>query len=238
MQNNGVELNKAVNNIALIDIEFTGLDNQFINDNEIIQVKIINGEKSILKNFNSNKPLSAYVQLEHKCVKYSDCDFFDNAHFISMLTEIGLSIDNTDFFGFGVDNDIKMLSKYGVNISVSDIRTHYQLTEFAYRMATEGSGLEETYFIVTGEYPPEASHSNLSEMLLIKRLFDKMNDFKKDDFYKCMPHGFCSGMPLEEYVESYRRQADGYRFNNIDLLSYSLSRAIGEIEYDFDEFGD
>lgn len=146
---------------GLIDIEFTGLDNTFINDNEIIQVKILNihNKKNIIKNFNSKKPLSAYTQLEHKVERYDDCPFFSLEEFIEMLTEIDLSIDS-DFWGFGVEMDINMLGKYGINITINDIRTHFQCTEFAYRMATEGSGLEETYLIVTGEYPPKASHAD------------------------------------------------------------------------------
>lgn len=47
----------AVIGCALIDLEFTGLDNSIIDDNEIIQVKILNfnNKKSIIKNFNSKK---------------------------------------------------------------------------------------------------------------------------------------------------------------------------------------
>lgn len=41
----------AVIGCALIDLEFTGLDNSIIDDNEIIQVKILNfnNKKSIIK---------------------------------------------------------------------------------------------------------------------------------------------------------------------------------------------
>jgi hypothetical protein len=74
---NTKETTNDVIGCALIDLEFTGLDNSIISDNEIIQVKIlnVNNKKSIIKNFNSKKELSAYTQLEHKIVRYEDCPF-------------------------------------------------------------------------------------------------------------------------------------------------------------------
>jgi len=97
---------------ALIDLEFT------IDDNEIIQVKILNfnNKKSIIKNFNSKKELSAYTQLEHRTVRYEDCPLFSLDELVGMLTHIDLSIDS-DFWGFGVEQDIKMLAKYGWHIT-------------------------------------------------------------------------------------------------------------------------
>jgi len=220
---------------ALIDLEFTGLDNTFIGDNEIIQVKIknIENQKCVIKNFNSKKPLSAYTQLEHRVVRYSDCPFFDLSQLLEMLKEIDLSIDS-DFWGFGVEQDMKMLAKYGWCPSIHDIRSHWQKTEFAYRMATEGSGLEPCYFIVTGEYPPDASHADFSEMILIERLWEKMEEYPAQEFMSVVPFGHCSGMDITEYVENYRRAADGYRFNNDDDFSEALSFAINELEFDED----
>jgi len=103
-------------------------------------------------------------------------------------------------------------------------------------MATEGSGLEETYFIVTGEYPPTATHADFSEMFLIERLFEKMKEYEADEYMSIVPFGHCSGMPITDYVQIYRRQADGYRYNNSDEFSLSLTNAIDELEYssDFD----
>ena len=43
---------------------------------------------------------------------------------------------SADFFGFGVEQDKKMLAKYGWHVAIEDIRTHFQKTEFAYRMAS------------------------------------------------------------------------------------------------------
>ena len=224
---------------ALIDLEFTGLDNSIIDDNEIIQIKIlnINNKKSIIKNFNSKKELSAYTQLEHRTVRYEDCPLFSLDELVGMLAHIDLSIDS-DFWGFGVEQDIKMLTKYGWHITINDIRTHFQRTEFAYRMATEGSGLEPTYLIVTGEYPPKASHSDFSEMILIEKLFEKMKEYNADTYMSVVPFGHCSGMLISDYVQEYRRQSDGYRYNNSDAFASALDAAIEELEYVEDDFDD
>ena len=227
---------------ALIDLEFTGLDNSIIDDNEVIQVKIlnINNKKSIIKSFNSKKELSAYTQLEHRTVRYKDCPLFSLDELMVMLAHIDLSIDS-DFWGFGVEQDMKMLAKYGWNISIQDIRAHFQRTEFAYRMATEGSGLEPTYLIVTGEYPPKASHADFSEMILIEKLFEKMKEYDADTYMSVVSFGHCSGMLISDYVQEYRRQSDGYRYNNSDAFASALNAAIEELEYveyvedDFDD---
>jgi len=224
---------------ALIDLEFTGLDNSIIDDNEIIQIKIlnINNKKSIIKNFNSKKELSAYTQLEHRTVRYEDCPLFSLDELVGMLAHIDLSIDS-DFWGFGVEQDIKMLAKYGWHITINDIRTHFQRTELAYRMATEGSGLEPTYLIVTGDYPPKASHADFSEMILIEKLFEKMKEYNADTYMSVVPFGHCSGMLISDYVQEYRRQSDGYRYNNSDVFASALDAAIEELEYVEDGFDD
>jgi len=224
---------------AIIDLEFTGLDNSFITDNEIIQVKMINvtNKKSIIRNFNSKKQLSAYAQLEHNVLRYEDCPMFSVNEFTKMLSEINLSID-AEFWGFGIEQDVKMLAKYGCNISIKDIRTHYQKTKFAYRMATEGSGLESTYLIINGEYPPTVNHADLSEMYLIEKLFEKMREYEADTYISVVPFGHCAGMSISDYIQKYRRQADGYRYNNSDAFAFALNNAINELEYIEDEFGD
>lgn len=229
----------VVRGCALIDLEFTGLDNSIIDDNEIIQIKILNidNKKSIIKNFNSKKELSAYTQLEHRTVRYEDCPLFSLDELVGMLAHIDLSIDS-DFWGFGVEQDIKMLAKYGWYITINDIRTHFQRTEFAYRMATEGGGLEPTYLIVTGEYPPKASHADFSEMILIEKLFEKMKEYNADTYMSVVPFGHCSGMLISDYVQEYRRQSDGYRYNNSDAFASALDAAIEELEYVEDDFDD
>lgn len=223
---------------AIIDFEFTGLDNSFITDNEIIQVKICNFDRSdfggspkwILRNFNSKKNLSAHTQLEHQVLKYEAHPFFTLDEFVDMLSKVGLSID-ADFFGFGVEMDKKMLAKYDIELEIKDIRTHFQKSKFAYRMATEGSGLEETFLIVTGLYPPDTSHADLTELMVVSELYKKMKDTEADEFISIVPFGHCAGMPISEYVIDYRRNADGYRYNNNDEFAKALTHEIEDFDY-------
>ncbi len=52
-----------------------------------------------------------------------------------------------------------------------------------------------------------------------------------------VPFGHCSGMSISDYVQEFRKQSDGYRYNNSDAFSLSLDNAIEELEYteDFDD---
>jgi hypothetical protein len=231
--------------IGIIDIEFTGLDNDFIRDNEIIQVKILNNStgRSAIKNFNSIKKIGAHTQLETRVERYENCPFFSREEFEKLLAQVGLTMSN-QFWGFSPEMDIYMLFKYGIELNINDIRSHYQKTNVAYRMATEGSNLEATYLIVTGDYPPACNHNELSELKIIHSLFRKMKYFEADDFMQIVPFGFCSGMSIYDYVQNYRRSADGYRFNNSNEYARSLRLAIEYTEYmddddfDFDDYDD
>lgn len=215
-------------NVILIDLEFTGLDNSYIKDNEIIQLKMRNTANGItfIKNYGSDKALSAHCQLDHGVERY-DAEKFSAKSFYEALILLEWSSDQM-YAGFGVQKDIEMLRKYGVNLTdIIDIRTKFQLSEHEYRMATEGSGLEEVYFIATGENPNLESHNGLNELLVIEKLWNIISSEMTQKVYlTVMPHGHCAGMPLEEYVTEYRRAADGYRWNNNDLLADSLDFTI------------
>lgn len=231
--------------IGIIDIEFTGLDNDFIRDNEIIQVKIMNNStgRSAIKNFNSIKKIGAHTQLETRVERYENSDFFSIEEFEKLLAQVGLTMSNT-FWGFSPDMDIYMLFKYGIELIINDIRSYYQKTKVAYQMATEGSSLEATYLIVTGDYPPVCNHVDISELKIIHTLFKKMKYFEPDEFMQIVPFGFCSGMSIYDYVKINRRSADGYRFNNSNEYARSLRLAIEYTEYmddddfDFDDYDD
>jgi len=236
MENSGK--NKEKEKIpVIIDLEFTGLDNQFIRDNEIIQVKMMNikNRRKVCRNFNSQKSLSAYNKLRHRVDRYIDEPYFSESEFEKMLNTINVSIDDAVFYGFGTSMDIKMLQKYNIYISIIDIREHFQKTEYAYRIATEGSGLEEVYLIVTGKYPDKKiSHSDVSELLLIKKLYDKMLETPTSEYMEIVPHGFAAGMKIRDYVEKYRRQAEGYMYNNHDEFSRAIDHFLYEVYYKID----
>lgn len=236
----------VVNNI-IIDFEFTGLDNDFVLDNEIIQAKAINSlnGKSFCKNYHSKKELCAYSFLSHKVKRYTG-DLFSLSDFMLQIESIlDDKCKEIKYFGFGVSQDLKMLAKYKVHISINDIREMLQRSKFDSKIATEGSGLESVYYIVTGKVAELNSHDGVNEVHIIKELYDAACNEPLSEYINIMPHGFCSGMPISKYVSEYRRQSDGYRYNNNDILSKSLSKEIElqeasffESEGDFDDFND
>lgn len=220
----------------IIDLEFTGLDNTYITDNEIVQMKAYNTDngKSICCNFNSNKKISAYGFLSHKVERYSKSTIFKITEFVKTLELIDVNYysDENKYFGFGTSQDKLMLNKYGITLEISDIREMLQLSKHEQRLATEGSGLEAAYYIVTGKLPNLENHDGEQEILIISELFQEAIKPTDKEFLTVMPHGFCAGMPLEQYFDLYRRQADGYRFNNTDLLSISLNELAEAENYD------
>ena len=222
----------------IIDFEFTGLDNSFISDNEIVQFKAMNTEtgETICVNYNSGTEIKAYSYLIHKIHKYEGNKFSD-FEFRHALSRIGASIDDT-FYGFGTTQDKFMLKKYMIDIKIKDIREMFQLSEYDSKLAIEGSGLEVVYLIVTNEIPESTNHNGEDELCLMKKLFDVVKGLKLKTYFEVMPHGHCAGMPLTEYVQKYRRASDGYRFNNNDLLSNSLTHVIESLEPIWDDEDD
>lgn len=222
---------------VIIDFEFTGLDNSFTTDNEIIQMKAMNvvTGKAICHNYTSKKNISAYGQLAHQVKKYKG-DKFSIKRFHSDMERIGITLQTpVVFYGFGVQQDRLMLGKYGIRIPINDIREMLQLSKFEQRLATEGSGLESSYLIVTGSYPDLQNHDGIKELEIIIALYEKAIKLKKKKHLTIMPHGHCSGMPLKQYISNYRRAADGYRYNNSDILSDSMNKIIDEVENEYQE---
>ena len=97
-------------------------------------------------------------------------------------------------------------------------------------MAIEGSSIECCYYYITGQRP-EFIHGSLEELLAVKEIFDFVSQYELNEFYTVYPFGPNAGMPLDEYVVVYRRNADGYRFNNSDKLAESLEHYIFRYEY-------
>lgn len=218
----------------IIDFEFTGLDNSYIRDNEIIQFKAMNMQtkQTVCKNYRSVKQLSAYCQLTHRVLRYEG-DLFNKDEFIQALSEIGVNdFTNTTytFYGYGTTTDGLMLKKIGVNIPITDIRKLIQLSKHEQQIATEGGNMETAFFVVTGKYPDLKSHDGIDELILLSELLENVLLLDQKEFLTVMPFGHCSGMPLSEYVIDYRKQADGYRLNNNDILSDSLTETIVELE--------
>lgn len=219
----------------IIDLEFTGLDNTYTKDNEIIQMKAhnVSTEKSICRNFGSKKEIGAHPFLAHKVKRYNE-PIFSDSQFLDLIHSISEEDSEFRFYGWGVDLDKKMLLKYGINISIIDIREQLQLTDFEEALATQGRSLETAYYIVTGELPELKNHDGIEELNLIVELFEAALALPQNEYLTIMPNGHCAGMPLLQYVSEYRRAADGYRFNNNDLLARSMNNLL-DVEHEWDD---
>lgn len=222
----------------IIDFEFTGLDNSFITDNEIIQMKAINhntGQKSLM-NFATDKPSGSGAFLKHRINNDGLSIKFSKEAFENMLIDIGVPKESIydykiiNFYGFSVTQDLLMLRKHDIQLNIIDIREKLKLSKFGEQLAIEGSSMECAYYIVTNKIPNIENHGDLNELDLILELFDFVKTAELKEYLTVMPHGHCSGMPIADYVLKHRRQADGYRFNNDDILSESLTKYIEDID--------
>lgn len=72
----------------------------------------------------------------------------------------------------------------------------------------------------------------MDELIMIQSLYNFVKNIDLKKRLTFMPHGHCAGMPIADYVIDYRRQADGYRFNNSDILADSLTYWIDNMEGD------
>jgi hypothetical protein len=66
----------------LIDLEFTGLDNTYVKDNAIVQLKVMDADtgKGACRWFRADKPTSLYHQVHHglECEYPGEAKFSDN----------------------------------------------------------------------------------------------------------------------------------------------------------------
>lgn len=226
-------------NKIIIDLEFTGLDNDFIKDNEVIELKMKNltNGKTFIKNYYSEKRLSAHAQLEHKVERY-DGDKFNKMEFIDAMCLIGAEFSD-EYIGFSPQMDEKMLQKYGVSIyDIKDIKEMIMLSKHEDRLACEGRGLEECYLIVTGKAPDISSHKGIGELLLIEELYNESINLEQKDHLTVVPWGFAAGMPIEDFVSENRRNADGYRYNNDDIYASALDLYIEREDDYYDDDDD
>lgn len=213
---------------VIFDLEFTGLNNDFIKDNEIVQCKMhcIETEKKSIKNFKSNKPLTAHaVRMLGRNITGES--LFSTFEFNSMIEEVvGENKEDITFWGFGISQDLKMLSGYGINlVNTKDIQEMLRCSEYQYEMATEGSSLEDTYLIIFNHII-NPDHSSIEELDYILNLYNEVQEIEIDDYMTNMPWGIFAGMLISEYVQEERRAADGYRLNNDDKLASSLDHFI------------
>jgi len=235
----------------LIDLEFTGLDNTYVDDNEIVQLKLMNADTGdgVCIDFKANKPVSVY----HRVYCGLDGQYpgespFSMDQFVKALEEIGVKPDDErTYFGYSVSMDRAMLKKYGVDIEIVDLQERIRLNpKYERELAVGCSSMEAAYFLLTGKTPPLDTHLRLAELDLVREIYHHVQTFTDcNELLTLMPHGHCAGMPISQYVSEYRRAADGYRYNNDDLLAKSLTARVpvyvpydDDFEDDEDDFED
>lgn len=224
-------------NDIIIDFEFTGLPTK-IHDPEICQmlVKNITNDKSIIKNFKTVVPMTASAIVCCGGDPTKDAtEYFDLKMFIDSLEEVGASMVDS-FWGFGIKTDKNILREYGIKLPhYYDIQELLQRSDKELCIALGGRSLEACYYIVTGNIMNSA-HGTTTELEAIEALYQYIDKYIDDNelstYLVYMPWGDYAGVPICEYVKEERRRADGYRFNNNDLLAVSMDYWIEYNEYD------
>lgn len=217
----------------IIDFEFNGLPRYGFQP-EINQIKMKNltNGKSICQNFKTHN--KGFGRGYYGLIKGEKC--FSQAEFRRLLDAIGAS-EQDAFYGFSIKTDKELLSSYNIYLSTYvDIQEHLMLKKKYERpMAMGGRSLEFCYYLVTKEVAT-VDHNSADELTLIERLFYATRG-KKQKHLTVYPWGPEAGMPLDLYINDNRRRADGYRYNNNDVLATSLDYYIDQAEssWSFDD---
>lgn len=217
----------------IIDLEFNGLPRYGFQP-EITQVKMKNltNGKSVCQNFKTHN--KGFGRGYYGLIKGEK--FFSQGEFKRLLDAIGAG-EKDAFYGFSIKTDKELLSSYNIYLSIYvDIQEHLMLKKKYERpMAMGGRSLEFCYYLVTKEVAT-VDHNSADELTLIERLFYATRG-KKQKHLTVYPWGPEAGMPLALYINDNRRRADGYRYNNNDVLATSLDYYIDQAEssWSFDD---
>jgi hypothetical protein len=227
----------------IIDFEFTGLDNNFITDNEIIQMKgkCIDNGNTICAMFGSNVPSGAGAYLKHRIGKVEAPLFSNHLYWENIGKLLNNKNGDFDLIGYSIKRDIAMLKKYDIiHIDNDNTMENYidivdilSTSRYEKILAREGKAMETAYYIVTGKVPNLKDHGGIQEVQMLEELYLAVKDEPRNEFMKYVPYGPFAGMPIDDFVMENRRMADGYRFNNEDLYARSLTEAISIDEYGF-----
>lgn len=217
----------------IIDLEFNGLPRyNFTPEINQIKMKNLTNGKSVCQNFKTHN--KGFGRGYYGLIKGNK--LFSQAEFYKLLAIIGAS-DKDAFYGFSIKTDKELLSSYNIYLSTYiDIQEHLMLKKKYERpMAMGGRSLEFCYYLVTKEVVT-VDHNSSDELALIERLFYATRG-KKNKHLTVYPWGPEAGMPLDLYINDNRRRADGYRYNNNDVLATSLDYYIDQAEssWSFDD---
>ena len=217
----------------IIDFEFNGLPRYgFMPEITQVKMKNLTNGNAVCQNFKTHK--KGFGQGYYGLIKGDK--LFSQKEFYKLLKTIGAS-DKDAFYGFSIKTDKELLSSYNIYLSTYiDIQEHLMLKKKYERpMAMGGRSLEFCYYLVTKEVVT-VDHNSSDELALIERLFYATRG-KKQKHLTVYPWGPEAGMPLDLYVDDNRRRADGYRYNNNDILAISLDYYINQAEssWSFDD---
>ena len=215
----------------IIDFEFNGLPRYNFTP-EITQVKMKNltNGKSVCKNFKTHRK---GVCREFYGILEGGTSFFNKKEFEKLLSLIG-GHSNDHFYGFSIKTDKLLLEQSNINLYFyQDIQEELmRIQKFERRMALGGRSLECCYFIATNKVVT-VDHNNEDELVLIEALYNASKNGRKRRYLTIFPYGENAGEPLQKYIIDNRRRADGYRYNNNDILAMSLNHYIAEEEKRF-----
>lgn len=245
-----------MNNI-IIDLEFNTLPKYNISS-EICCVLLhnVDNNKTIIKSFKTNNPICIGAKY---CMGFSNINenadtLFSYNEFISLLKAIDVEFkvndEETTYYGFGIKTDEAVLGSYGIYLrKYVDMQDQCRLLDsLEMNMCIHGSSLEVVYTLITDKQL-QCTHGTDSELSALLVIYNYIKE-NKDDlnvYLNYFPFGDMAGMPLEKYVVDERRRADGYRYNNDDILATSLDSYIWREEngyydddddYDDDDYDD
>lgn len=217
----------------IIDLEFNGLPRYgFMPEIAQVKMKNLTNGKSVCQNFKTHN--KGFGRGYYGLIKGDK--LFSQKEFYKLLKTIGAS-DKDAFYGFSIKTDKELLSSYNIYLSTHiDIQEQLMLKKKYERpMAMGGRSLEFCYYLVAKEVVA-VDHNTADELALIERLFYATRG-KKQKHLTVYPWGQEAGMPLDLYVDDNRRRADGYRYNNNDILATSLDYYINQAEssWSFDD---
>lgn len=213
----------------IIDFEFNGLP-RYNFDPEISQIKIYNTETSVsvVKNFRTRNKATIGSLLVTGPIKGKN--FFSKEEFLKVIKAVtNKPLEQINFVGFSNKTDREILSQYDIDISFIDIQEILMRSKYEKLLAHNGRSMETCYAIIFKEFI-SPSHNGEEELIPLIKMWEVAKNLRKKKFLTVYPWGQEAGMPLDIYCEENRRRADGYRYNNNDILSSSLDYYCEEID--------
>lgn len=213
--------NKVATNVV-IDFEFNGLP-KVTYQSEICQVKIAYkaDEQWVKKSYNFKTRKKPQISAFLKTGTIEGEKLFTKKRFLHLLKENGIE-ENDNFIGFSIGTDKEILKSYNIHLHYTkDLQEEVSRTRYEKKLAINGRGLEACYQLITGKQW-SSLHNDTGELDPLIEILELIEPLRKKGKLTVFPYGELAGMPLRLYCEDYRRRADGYRYNNSDLLAKSL----------------